>query len=171
MKHLEKKYTLKDSFVSLLTAVYMKNAVIMQDTSGSIKFLLVVTAGTTNASSPIDPPTNLWKTPREREEGKTFKTHGTINIILIIDGILPEHVLANLFIVITEAKTLILSNSNIRTKAQNVATGTTTDAIAVAYTNTGTAIKWSGYATEFGYTIGQLVMTALEKALKNGGYV
>ena len=149
----------------------MKNDVIIQDTLGSIKFLLVVTAGTTNASSPIDPPTDLWKIPQEREEGKKFKTNGTINIILIVDGILPEHVLTNLFIVITEAKTLILSNNNIRTKAKNVATGTTTDAIAVAFTNRGTTVKWSGYATEFGYTIGQLVITALEKALKKGGYI
>lgn len=165
--NIKSKYQLKKSTVVLLTAVKMEHAVILEEKCDKIDVLMIVTAGITNSCSPADPPINLYKI----SDSQLDIEQGTINIIIIINAKAPEYLPPELFISITEAKSYVLQKHNIKTKYGNPATGTSTDAIGVCFTNQGTNIKWSGYSTEFGHRIGKMVIDTLEKALGNGDYI
>jgi len=164
---IESKYNLDKTTVVLLTAVKMENAVILEEKCDKIEVLMIVTAGITNSCSPADPPINLYKIS---DSGLNIK-QGTINMIIVINAKAPGYLPPELFISVTEAKSYVLQKHNIKTKYGNLATGTSTDAIAICFTNQGNNIKWSGYSTEFGYRIGKMVIDTLEKALKNGDYL
>ena len=164
---IKSKYQLDKSTVVLLTAVKMEHAVILEEKCDNIDVLMIVTAGITNSCSPADPLINLYKI----SDSQLNIEQGTINIIIIINAKAPEYLPPELFISVTEAKSYVLQKHNIKTKYGNPATGTSTDAIAVCFTNQGTKIKWSGYSTEFGSRIGKMVIDTLEKALKNGDYI
>ncbi len=171
LKKLKESYKLSNDAIVLLTAVEMNHAVILDKELKSIKFILITSAGTTNPCSPQDSPENLYQLGGNFIIEKTPPKNGTINTILIIDAIIPEHVLTNLFIIMTEAKSNVLRNLGFKTKQDNIATGTSTDAIAVGFTNRGYKVEWTGYATEFGYVIGQMVMLGIKKSLVLGGYI
>ena len=164
---IKSKYQLDKSLVVLLTAVKMENAVILEEICDKIEVLMIVTAGITNSCSPADPPLNLYKI----SDSELNIEQGTINIIIVINAKAPVYLPPELFISVTEAKSFVLQKHNIKTKYGNPATGTSTDVIAICFTNQGTNIKWSGYSTEFGYRIGKMVIDTLEKALKNGVYI
>lgn len=152
--------------VIFLTAVGMEFAQIVEFSIQSIPCLLIVTAGTTNANSPLDKPQDLFPVKDEIK-------NGTINSILVIDTDISEQIYGNLFILLTEAKTTVLQSLGIKTSQANIATGTNTDAIAVGSikNSQNKKIEWSGLATEFGHTISQVYMETLKKALEDGGYI
>ncbi len=164
---IKSKYQLDKSLVVLLTAVKMENAVILEEKCDKIDVLMIVTAGITNSCSPADPPLDLYKI----SDSELNIEQGTINIIIVINAKAPQYLPSNLFISVTEAKSFVLQKHNIKTKYGSPATGTSTDVIAICFTNQGTNIKWSGYSTEFGYRIGKMVIETVEKALKNGDYI
>lgn len=99
---------------------------------------------------------------------------GTINIIVAIDGRLTEAALINAVITITEAKTAALQDSGIviRDGSERTATGTTTDAVIVAATQspayTGVHL-YTGLATELGGTIADTVYHSLTQSLRSQG--
>ena len=159
LKPVKEEYSLSDSMIGLLTAVEMEDAVMINDRVNNINYTLIITAGISNPSAPILENTYVNDCIEKEKPG-------TINIILIIDGKLTEHALVNLFITITEAKTLLFQELNIRMKNGRPATGTSTDTIVVGFTGNGEIIEWSGYATEFGQSIGRNVYVSINKALK-----
>ncbi|MBS3814418.1 phosphatidylglycerophosphatase A [Candidatus Bipolaricaulota bacterium] len=117
---------------------------------GSVK--VVLTAG---VGSPVDP-----------------RYHNTINIIVITDLNLTVTGMANLFIVITEAKVSALRGLDVIKNGDNI-TGTPTDAIAVAKprSSRGEKVDFSGTATELGRSTYVLVRQGVREALKdNNGY-
>ena len=162
---IKTKFNLNKSMIGLLTAVNMEDMVLINEKVDGINYTLILTAGILNPAGPCDE--ELVKYKKENNSINDSKNIGTINIILIIDGILTEHALVNLFITITEAKTLILRKYDVLTKNGNPATGTSTDTIMVAYTGVGKTIEWAGYATEFGQSIGKSIIKALEIYLEN----
>ena len=87
---------------------------------------------------------------------------GTINIIVISSATLSEGAIAGTIITATEAKTRALSDKGFHF------TGTTSDAIVVAYENTGEVepISYSGPATAFGGRVAKLVRLGVKDALK-----
>ena len=91
---------------------------------------------------------------------------GTINIIVIVFGSLTEAAMISAVQTATEAKTAALEDGNIRTKFQERATGTTTDAIAIVNYLDAPASAYAGLATPAGYAIGQSVYKATQEALK-----
>jgi adenosylcobinamide hydrolase len=87
---------------------------------------------------------------------------GTINIIVISSETLSEGAIAGTIITATEAKTRALIDKGLQF------TGTTSDAIIVAYENSteGEPILYSGPATAFGSRVAKLVRLGVKEALK-----
>ena len=87
---------------------------------------------------------------------------GTINIIVISSKTLSEGAIAGTIITATEAKTRALIDKGLQF------TGTTSDAIVVAYEGTGEGepILYSGPATPFGRRVAKLVRAGVKEALK-----
>jgi adenosylcobinamide hydrolase len=98
-----------------------------------------ITAGLTNASS-----------------------FGTINVILVSSARLSEGAMAGVIITATEAKTRALLDCGFHF------TGTTTDAIVIAYERSGQGepVLYSGPATPFGKRVVGLVRRGVKDALK-----
>ncbi|MGZ5539645.1 MAG: adenosylcobinamide amidohydrolase [Halobacteriota archaeon] len=87
---------------------------------------------------------------------------GTINIIVISSETLSEGAIVGTIITTTEAKTRALIDKGLQF------TGTTSDAIIVAYENSGEGepILYSGLATSFGSRVAKLVRLGVKEALK-----
>ncbi|MFW6104483.1 MAG: phosphatidylglycerophosphatase A [Candidatus Bipolaricaulota bacterium] len=141
-----------DDIVGFITAADVGGAFTGEENlcDGTVK--VVLTAG---VGSPIDP-----------------RYHNTINIIVFTDLNLTVTGMANLFIVITEAKVSALRGLDVIKNGESI-TGTPTDAIAVAKprSSRGEKIDFSGTATELGRSTYTLVKQGVREALKeNNGY-
>ncbi|MEW9698614.1 adenosylcobinamide amidohydrolase [Paenibacillus sp. SI8] len=85
---------------------------------------------------------------------------GTINSIVIINGLLTDAAMVNAVITATEAKTAALQALGIKVGGA-FATGTTTDAVLIAATGRGRLLSYAGTATQLGYLIGRTVYEAV----------
>lgn len=163
---VKQKYNLSDSVIGLLTAVKMNKAVIINEKIENIDYIVVITAGLSNLIAPDIEDFHFIK-----ESENTRYKPGTINIILIFNCKLTEYAMVNLIITITEVKSLLLNKYNVRMKNGILATGTSTDTIAIGFTDKGQLIKWSGFATKFGQSVGKSVFKTLNMALIKGGWI
>ena len=146
---------ISEAFVGQMTAVSLQKAQVITLCTETLTVATVVTAGLSNATTPgLSAPVM----PRP----------GTINIILLIDACLTPAAMVNAVITATEVKTQVLMARGARTPEGYAATGTSTDAIAVASTGSGTPLAYAGPVTLVGWLIGRCVRTALEEALAQG---
>ena len=144
-----------EAFVGQMTAVSLHKAQVMTFCAEALTVALVVTAGISNTTTPgLTPPVTTGP--------------GTINMILLIDAHLTPAAMVNAVITATEVKTQVLMARGIRTPEGDAATGTSTDAIAVASTGHGPILPYAGPVTLVGWLIGRCVRTALEDALAQG---
>ncbi|MFP4136370.1 MAG: adenosylcobinamide amidohydrolase [Candidatus Acetothermia bacterium] len=141
-----------EGIVGFLTAVDVRTVSISKALTGQGQVKVALTAGVN------DPP------------GRSA-AH-TINALLFTDADLSPTAMANLFIVITEAKVAALRRLDI-VKESEVITGTPTDAIAVA-TPQGVGsgeIDYSGTGTELGEAVFDIVERGVLEALhENNSY-
>lgn len=138
--------------VCLMTAADLARAEIVELSQAGVHAAAIVTAGISNASS----------------IGELVKRDGagTINIIVLIDRDLTEGCMANVVISATEAKCKALSSLDVRsTSSGSQATGTSTDAIAVASAGRGDPLRYAGPATDLGRLVGSCVEAAVRKAI------
>lgn len=141
-----------DRVVGFVTAVDVETAFIGESSFESGKVKAIITAG---VGDPIDP-----------------RYHNTINVIVYTDVNLSPTGMANLFIVITEAKVSALRKLEIIKNGEEI-TGTPTDAIAIAKPKEHDVdgINYSGTATELGKSTYDLVEKGVIEALgSNNGY-
>ena len=89
-------------------------------------------------------------------------------MILLIDACLTPAAMVHAVITATEVKTQVLMAHGVRTPEGDTATGTSTDALAVACTDSGTPLLYAGPVTLVGWLIGRCVRTALEEAMAQG---
>lgn len=143
-----------EPFVGMLTAVDLRTVTMATHEVEGCGALALVTAGVGNATS----------AGREREI--VPPRVGTINIAVVIDADLGRGALVNAAMVATEAKTLSLVEAGIRTKEGLLATGTSTDAIVVAYTGRGPSFEFAGPVTPVGHAVGAAVQDAVTQALR-----
>lgn len=141
-----------DEVVGFITAADVGDGFIGEETweNGSVK--VVLTAG---VGDPVDP-----------------RYHNTINVIVFTEVNLTVTGMANLFIVITEAKVAALNQLEVIKNGEKI-TGTPTDAIAVANprSSPGGKVDFSGTATKLGQATYRLVRKGVREALqKNNGY-
>jgi adenosylcobinamide hydrolase len=144
-----------EAFVGQMTAVSLHKARVRTVRARTLTVAVVVTAGVSNATTPgLSPP--------------AMTEPGTINMILLIDARLTPAAMVNAVIMATEIKTQTLMARGIQTPEGDAATGTSTDAIAVACTGRGTLLPYAGPVTLVGWLIGRCVRSALADALAQG---
>ncbi|MFP3953853.1 MAG: phosphatidylglycerophosphatase A [Candidatus Acetothermia bacterium] len=138
--------------VGFITAADVANAYCADADIGGHHLKVVLTAG---VGDPFD-----------------SRYHRTINIIVVTDLNLSQTAMANLFIVVTEAKTDALRELDVIKNGHRI-TGTPTDAVAVAVAGDrrGEEIPYSGTATEIGQTAFDRVKSGVIESLeRNNGY-
>ena len=146
---------ISEAFVGQMTAVSLRKARVVTLRAETLTVAAVLTAGINNATTPgLSAPA----TPGP----------GTINMSLLIDACLTPAAMVHAVITATEVKTQVLMTHGVRTPEGYAATGTSTDAMAVASTGSGMPLTYAGPVTLDGWLIGRCVRTALEEALAQG---
>lgn len=125
-----------DNFVGLLTAAPVAKSVVLEEGGVTV----IVSAGL----------------------GGSLKA-GTVNTIAVVERDLAEPAMANLIIVVSEAKAAAFRDLDIRADG-HPATGTVTDAVAIACTG-GAIAEFAGPATEVGRTVMRLTLEGTKAAL------
>jgi len=149
-----KRLGLSGRVLGLITAVDVNNMSIVNKAHSKLTVCAVVTAGVLNPASAGD------SAPEETR-------NSTINIILFIDGNLTQHCMVNSVMTATEAKSAALRDLDIRSSlSMELATGTTSDMIAVACTGKGRPLMFAGTATKLGELIGGAVKEAVKSAIR-----
>lgn len=149
------------AFVGLMTAAYTEHACVAAESRDGVTVAAVVSVGLSNTSNAgITPP--LAPTP------------GTINAILLVDAALTPSAMVNAVITATEAKTMTLTEWDVRTPEGGPASGTSTDAVVVACTQGETGLSYAGPATTVGWLVARTVRAAItrlcrEKVARDGG--
>ncbi|MGP3559976.1 adenosylcobinamide amidohydrolase [Geobacillus sp. BK01] len=142
--------------VGMMTAVDVRDAVWRRENGEAFSVSVLATAGVGNA---VD-AARAWQ-----HQPLAVKP-GTINLIIVIDGTLTEAAFVQAVMTATEAKTKALADRLIGDRETGtIATGTSTDSVAVAATQTGRVFAYAGTATELGREIGRLVYEATVEAL------
>ncbi|MCP8309114.1 MAG: bifunctional adenosylcobinamide hydrolase/alpha-ribazole phosphatase CbiS [archaeon] len=154
LRNLAKGLGLTDDTVGFMTAVEIHNLAIRVEKAKELTVSALVTAGLSYPATAGDDITRTDKV-------------STINIILLIDGNLTEGCMINCIQTAIEAKTVALRELDIRSRFSNsVASGSTSDAIAVACTGIGEPIKFAGTGTEIGIMMGKAVKEATKEAIQ-----
>ena len=143
--------------VVMMTAVQPEQVVIDMFSQGGIEVIVAVTAGVGNA---VDVSKSYL-----REERPYI---GTINTWLIINGKLTDEAFYQAMMTVTEAKAKALADAQVLDKLSNtIATGTGTDSVLVAATQTGQQFQYAGTITQLGKLIGRSVYEVTLKAIEN----
>ncbi|MGQ9468540.1 MAG: bifunctional adenosylcobinamide hydrolase/alpha-ribazole phosphatase CbiS [Nitrososphaerales archaeon] len=154
LRDVAKGLGLPDDTVGFMTAVEIHNIAIRIERAKGLTVSALVTAGLSYPATAGDDTI---------ENNKV----STINIILLIDSNLTDGCMVNCIKTATEAKTVALRELDIRSRFSNsVASGSTSDAIAVACTCIGEPIKYAGTGTEIGMMIGKAVKEATKEAIQ-----
>jgi iron complex transport system ATP-binding protein len=144
--------------VAMMTAVQLKDAVIKKEINEAGAFFVMVTAGTGNA---ID------ASYAYQHEIPILKP-GTINTFILIEAKLTEAAFVQVLTTATEAKAKALATLNVMDQVTHtVATGTSTDSICIAATQTGLEYEYGGPLTPIGRQIGKMVADATIQAIQN----
>ena len=152
------RHGVKAPSVALMTAVSLKQLVIMREEKAGIWVEGFFTVGVSNAVRAGDPIALL-------ADNRTRRAPGTINIILVTNGRLTSSAMVGVVQVATESKTAVLISHRIPSqKGGPGATGTGTDAIVVA-SGKGPILRYSGTHTKFGEMVGRLVTRGVREGL------
>jgi len=143
----------RGAFIGMMTAAHLEKTRLAVEQYQGLTVCAILTAGLSNAcSAGITPPAPYRP--------------GTINIILLVDNRLSVAALVNAVITVTEAKCDSLRRLGRSTPDGELATGTSTDTIAIAATERGTPLPYAGPATTVGWLIARAVRRSLEEALQ-----
>ncbi|MGC8949199.1 MAG: bifunctional adenosylcobinamide hydrolase/alpha-ribazole phosphatase CbiS [Thermoprotei archaeon] len=138
-----------DSTIGLMTAADVHNASIINE--GPVT--AIITAGLSNTATAGD--------------DIAVQNIGTINMIIIVNGLLNENAFVDAIITATEAKTVALDQLDIISRvSRKRATGTTTDSIVIACTQQGERYEYAGTATKIGNMIAKSVIKGVLEAIK-----
>jgi adenosylcobinamide amidohydrolase len=140
-------------WVGLLTAARTENAEQASATAEGLTALTVVTIGLSNAVGAGRSGVATW-------------APSTINTIVVVDGAPDPAALVNLVATATETKTLALAEAGFRAADGGLASGTSTDAIAVAATGRGRRCRFGGPASELGALVAGVAKMALDAGIR-----
>ncbi len=139
--------------VGMMTAVATEDGLVLGEAPGSIEVRSVVTVGLANLT-------------RAGEEATERGAAGTINAIFLLDASLRDAAALDLAVIAAEAKASVLAEREIRTAAGSIATGTSTDAVVVAWRPRSTPrLRYGGSATLIGAAVARLMRQAMSEAL------
>ncbi|HLT54557.1 MAG TPA: adenosylcobinamide amidohydrolase [Bacillota bacterium] len=141
--------------VAMMTAVEMDDACYGFYEEEDFSVLTVVTAGVGNA---IDSTKAEKPVPMEV---------GTINIWVFVNGKLSDEAFIQGVMTATEGKAQVLRELEIvDEETKTIATGTPTDSILIAATQSGRNFPYAGAATDIGRCIGKSVYNETKKAIE-----
>jgi iron complex transport system ATP-binding protein len=139
-------------YVGLLTAALTEQAEVVTARHGTLTVLAIVTVGLSNRiTAAVSPPAHA--------------AAGTINTIVVVDADAAPSALVNAAMTVTEVKTLTLVEAGVKGADGRFATGTSTDAIAVAATGRGRRELFGGPISDLGWVVAQAATTALRRGV------
>ncbi|MBU5443866.1 adenosylcobinamide amidohydrolase [Paenibacillus sp. MSJ-34] len=148
--------------IGLLTAANIALASIAEAEGDQAAIVCCTTAGTSNGA-------------RAGKERPVFSAYaaGTINTIVAIDGRLTQAAMAGALITATEAKSAAFQDLGIvDAHTGEIATGTTTDTVAIAASQSerfAGVHRYAGSATTLGNLLGRLVYETVYEAVRTQG--
>lgn len=143
-----------DNYLAMITAAKIANRHHITKTDGDITVNVIATAGASHGEC-------------AGEKIGAEHASGTINIIVVVNGNPTDSCLVAAFVTATEAKTAALNDLDIRSRySGEAATGTITDSLSMAATNTGPVIELGGPASKLGQLIASCVREAVKEAVK-----
>ncbi|NSL50481.1 adenosylcobinamide amidohydrolase [Calidifontibacillus erzurumensis] len=143
--------------VGMMTAAKLNDASMKRVQTEQFSLFVIVTAGMSNA---VDVSKAYLRTDLVR-------TPGTINTWIFIDGKLSDAAFVQAMMTATEAKVKAVAENQILDPETNtIASGTSTDSLLIAATQTGSFIEYAGTITQIGKAIGQMVFEATFEAIK-----
>jgi adenosylcobinamide hydrolase len=139
--------------VGLLTAAWTERAQVAAESARGLTALVVTTVGLGNLVaagwSPAAPA-----------------PPGTINAIVVVDADVEPAALVNLALTVTEVKTLVVVAAGLPSADGGPASGTSTDAIVVAATGRGPAVRFGGPISEAGSVVARAARAALTAGVR-----
>lgn len=90
---------------------------------------------------------------------------GTINAVVIVDAAIDTAALVNAIAAVAEVKASVLAGADVRCRNGALATGTATDAIAVAATGRGPCHRFAGAASAPGGALARATRSAIERGV------
>ncbi len=152
-------HALSATTIGMMTAASMHSLRVASQTIENVVISVALTSGLANArraGDPADYP-HLFE-PKLPQ--------GTINIFVMINTPLQDKTMVEALSIITEAKAATLQNLHIKSPlTQQIATGTGTDATAIACAPQGKTISYCGKHTRLGETLAQLISHALSSSI------
>ncbi|WP_348519819.1 adenosylcobinamide amidohydrolase [Bacillus sp. 165] len=143
--------------VGMMTAASLEDVIIKtyEDIDFSVK--VMITVGISNA---VDAASSI-------EHLDEVHTQGAVNIWIFIQGHLTEAAFVQLMMVATETKTkAFMQEGVIDSKTGTAATGTYTDSIAIAATQTHEHFSYGGSITGIGKVVGYLVYEGTREGIQ-----
>ena len=152
------KMGLPKQTLGFVTAAKVENVVIVSERQETLTVSTAVTAGIHAAA-----------TAGDKAAGDLIPN--TVNTIVIVDGNITVSGMVSAVVTATEAKTVVFRELNIKSLVSGeIATGTASDAIAVACTGFGKQTAFAGTGSKLGEVIARTVRQAtkacLQKTLK-----
>ncbi|MRX72508.1 heme ABC transporter ATP-binding protein [Bacillus lacus] len=142
--------------VGMMTAVFPEDAVYCEYKEKDFSVIIAVTAGTGNA---VDASMSSLHAP--------LMMPGTINTWVIINGELTDEAFIQCIMTATEAKARALQDEGIKDAITGTAaSGTSTDSILIAATQTGPLLEYGGTITPLGKSVGKGVYQCTRKAIE-----
>jgi adenosylcobinamide amidohydrolase len=139
-------------WIGLLTAAWTEHARVAVEQAHGVTALVAVTVGLSNPVA----------AGRSAAAGVA---PGTINTIAVVEADLAPAALVNLVITLTEVKALVLAEAGVVCDNHGV-TGTSTDAVVVAATGRGRALRFGGPISDAGWVVAQAARTALGEGVR-----
>jgi iron complex transport system ATP-binding protein len=142
-----------EPFVGLMTAARTDDAGVATESAEGVTVTAVVTVGLGGPVSAGASPPAPWRP-------------STINVIVVLDARLWPETAVNGIITATEAKVAALWEADIRTPEGLSATGTVTDAVALAWTARGPCLSYLGPAAPGGWLLARAVRRGVAAGIK-----
>ncbi|WP_227936137.1 heme ABC transporter ATP-binding protein [Alkalihalobacillus deserti] len=143
--------------LGMMTAAYLEDASILMSKPDSPAILVMISAGVSNA---VDAAS-------AHKQADWIPVIGTINIWVFIEGTLPESAYVQAVMTVTEAKAKALHDEQILDSVSGtIATGTSTDSVLIASSQSGVSYPYAGTITPIGKEIARLVYEGTIDAIK-----
>ena len=143
--------------VGMMTAAFLKDVCSKTFRTKDMTLKVVVTAGTSNA---VD-------VTRAYLNEEVPVAIGTINTWIFIEGTLYDAAFVQGMVTATEAKVKAMQEEGIVDQVTGtIATGTSTDSILIAATQTGRTFPYAGPVTDIGKYIAKIVFEVTREAIK-----
>ncbi|MGQ9543040.1 MAG: phosphatidylglycerophosphatase A [Candidatus Bathyarchaeia archaeon] len=144
----------RDSTIGFMTSADLTLFGLSSLELGKIKVSTIATAGTSNSM-------------RVGEKPVPVSVNGTVNIIVLMNVRATESCLVNAVQTVTEAKSLVFKELDIRScGSKKLATGTSTDALMIGSAERGPQHSYAGSGTILGRAIADTVYNAVKEAIR-----